>query len=108
MSDSVLTVTDQTFAQELGDASAPLLLDVWAAWCGPCRLIAPVIEWAATTYAGRLRVGKADCDANPQLVESLRVQGLPTLLLFRDGVEIHRHEGALTQLQLAALLDAHL
>lgn len=107
MADSVLTLTDQTFAAELSQPGV-LLLDVWASWCGPCRLIAPVIEWVATTYAGRLRVAKADCDANPNLVRELDVKGLPTLVLFRDGQVLQRHEGVLTQSKLAALLDAHL
>jgi thioredoxin 1 len=67
-----------------------------------------VITWAATEYAGRLRVAKADCDANPDLVESLAVKGLPTLLLFKDGIEVKRHEGVLTQAQLRAFLDGDL
>jgi thioredoxin 1 len=108
VSDSVLTITDQSFADGATRQPGLLLLDVWAGWCGPCRLIAPVIDWAAATYAGRLQVAKADCDANPALVQALGVQGLPTLLLFRDGQVISRHEGVLTQAQLAALVDAHL
>lgn len=108
MSDAVLEINDANFQQEVLQQSGAVLLDVWAAWCGPCRLIAPVIAWAATEYEGRLRVAKADCDANPALVESLAVKGLPTLLLFKDGSEIKRHEGVLTQAQLSAFLDADL
>ena len=108
MSEAVLEITDSNYRELLAEHPGPMLLDVWATWCGPCRLIAPVIAWAASEYEGRLRVGKADCDANPVLVESLAVQGLPTLVLFRDGSEIRRHEGVLTQAQLTAFLDAHL
>jgi thioredoxin 1 len=108
VSDAVLEINDANFQQEVLQQPGAVLLDVWAAWCGPCRLIAPVIAWAAAEYQGRLRVAKADCDANPALVESLAVKGLPTLLLFKDGSEVKRHEGVLTQAQLSAFLDADL
>ena len=108
MSEAVLQISDVNYSQAVLDQPGFLLLDVWAAWCGPCRLIAPVISWAAATYGDRLRVGKADCDANPQLVASLGVKGLPTLVLFKDGTELSRHEGVLTNTQLSAFLDAHL
>jgi thioredoxin 1 len=108
VSEAVLEITDANFPQQVVDHPGSVLLDVWAAWCGPCRLIAPVIAWAASAYEGRLLVGKAECDANPALVESLGVQGLPTLVLFRDGSEVWRHEGVLTQAQLGAFLDGHL
>jgi len=108
VSEAVLEISDANYNQLVVEHPGPVLLDVWAAWCGPCRLIAPVIAWAASEYEGRLRVGKADCDANPALVESLGVQGLITLVLFRYGSEIRRHEGVLTQAQLTAFLDAHL
>ena len=108
MSEAVLEINDANMAQLVQSQPGLFLLDVWASWCGPCRLIAPVIEQAAARYAGRVRVGKADCDANPELVKAFGVQGLPTLLLFRDGREIKRHEGALTLASLAAFLDAEL
>ena len=108
VSEAVLEISDSNYRELVAEHPGPMLLDVWASWCGPCRLIAPVIAWAASAYEGRLRVGKADCDANPVLVESLAVKGLPTLVLFRDGSEIRRHEGVLTQAQLTAFLDAHL
>ena len=108
MSEAVLEITDVNYQELVQEHPGSVLLDVWASWCGPCRLIAPVIAWAASEYEGRLRVGKADCDANPVLVESLGVQGLPTLVLFKDGSEVKRHEGVLTQAQLTAFLDAQL
>ncbi|MEB3303917.1 MAG: thioredoxin domain-containing protein [Cyanobacteriota bacterium] len=85
-----------------------LLLDVWAAWCGPCRLMAPLMTWAAQAYGDRLQVAKLEADPNPLTLEKLGVQGLPTLILFRKGKEIARHEGAIPQVQLKAFVDAHL
>jgi len=81
---------------------------VWAAWCGPCRLMAPLMEWASSTYEGRVRVGKLEADANPLIRDQLQIQGLPTLLLFQAGVEVARQEGAMAKAQLQAFLDAHL
>ena len=105
---AVLDLTDETFPTEVLAASGAVLLDVWAAWCGPCRLMAPLMGWAANTYAGRLRVTKLEADANPATRDALRIQGLPTLILFRGGEEIARHEGAMAKPQLQAFLDAHL
>ncbi len=102
---------------ELSDASVAagalsngdlLLLDVWAGWCGPCRLMAPLMDWAAATYANQLRVAKLEADPNPLTLDQLGVKGLPTLILFRGGVEIDRHEGAIPQAQLKAFVEAHL
>lgn len=105
---AVLELTDANFPSLVLAAAEPVLVDVWAAWCGPCRLVAPLMSWAATAYEGRLRVGKLEADANPVSRDVYRVQGLPTLILFRAGEEIARHEGAMAQSQLQAFLDAHL
>jgi thioredoxin 1 len=105
---SVAQLNDANFESEVLQAPTAVLVDVWAPWCGPCRLMAPLMDWAATTYAGRLAVGKLEADPNPACRDLLKVQGLPTLVLFRDGQEVARHEGAMAQAQLQGFLDAHL
>ena len=105
---SVLHLTDANFQVEVLEAATPVLVDVWAEWCGPCRLMAPMMDWAAGEYAGRLAVGKLEADPNPASRDQLAIQGLPTLLIFKNGVEVARHEGAMAQPQLKAFLDAHL
>jgi thioredoxin 1 len=104
----VVDLTDASVAEGALRHSDLLLLDVWAAWCGPCRLMAPLMTWAAQTYGESLRVAKLEADPNPHTVETLGVKGLPTLILFRRGEEVARHEGAIPQSQLKAFVDAHL
>lgn len=105
---TVHTLTDANFDAEVMAHPGLVLVDVWATWCGPCRLMAPMMDWAAETYAGKLSVGKLEVDGNPQTRDAFQVQGIPTLILFRDGKEVARQEGAIAKPQLQAFLDAHL
>jgi thioredoxin 2 len=88
-----LTVTDATFEEEVLASPLPVLLDVWAPWCVPCRGMTPVIEEVASAVAGRVRVTKLNLDQNPAVVARLRIQGIPTLIVFKDGREVDRMIG---------------
>ena len=105
---TVHSLSDANFQAEVMEYSGLVLVDVWATWCGPCRLMAPLMDWAASTYGDGLKVCKWEADPNPTSRDALQVQGLPALVLFRNGQELARHEGAMAQPQLKAFLDAHL
>jgi thioredoxin 1 len=105
---SVVQLTDANFQTEVLGAASTVGGAVWAQWCGPCRLMAPMMEWLDAEYAGRLAVGKLEADGNPTSRDALAIQGLPTLILFKNGQELARHEGAMAKPKLQAFVDAHL
>ena len=107
MSGMTRTVSDQTFRSEVLEARAPVLVDYWAEWCGPCRMLGPVIEESARQYAGRLIVAKLNVDENPLTPSRYQVRGIPTLMLFKDGHPVATHVGSLSRGQLQVLLDQH-
>lgn len=107
MSGTTRTVSDQTFRSEVLEARAPVLVDYWAEWCGPCRMLGPVLEESARQYAGRLIVAKLNVDENPLTPSRYQVRGIPTLMLFKDGHPVATHVGSLSRGQLQALLDQH-
>ncbi len=88
------TVTDSSFSQDVLSSSTPVLVDFWATWCGPCKMVAPVLEEIASEKAGDLRVVKLDVDANPETARDFQVVSIPTLILFKDGAPVKRIVGA--------------
>ncbi|KAI0510175.1 hypothetical protein KFK09_010775 [Dendrobium nobile] len=105
---AVRTIVQSEFAGQVLGSEIPVLVDFVADWCGPCRLISPIIEWASQEYNGRLKVVKIDHDANPKLIEEYKVYGLPTLILFKNGQEVpeSRREGVITKIKLKEYLDS--
>ena len=101
-----LTVTDASFATMVAASPSPVLLDMWAPWCGPCRMIAPIVEQLAHELAGRVRVGKLDVDDNPATASRFGVRSIPTLLVLRAGREIDRIVGAASKQEIVRRLEA--
>ena len=105
---SPIVVSDATFAAEVLNSDLPVLVDLWAPWCGPCRMIAPVVEKLAADYAGRLKVAKLNVDDHPRTPGMYQVQGIPTLLIFRGGQVIDRIVGAAPEPMLRSRVEAAL
>lgn len=104
----IVAVTDDNFENEVMNAELPVLLDFWAAWCGPCKMIAPILDEIATSYQGRLKVAKINIDDNTLTPQKFGVRGIPTLMLFKNGELESTKVGALSKSQLTAFLDSHL
>ena len=105
MAGTVTEFSDTNFEQEVLKASQPVLVDLWAAWCGPCRLIAPVVEELAGTYQGKMKMGKLNVDDYPQLAAQFRIMNIPTLLLFKGGKEIDRIVGVVPKEELTRRIE---
>jgi thioredoxin 1 len=108
VSEQILYVTDDTFEQEVINSSNPVLVDYWAEWCGPCKMIAPILEEIASEYTGKVRIAKLNIDENPQTPPKYGIRGIPTLMLFKDGNVEATKVGALSKSQLTAFLDSNI
>jgi len=108
MSEHIHHVTDATFKAEVLEASQPVLLDFWAEWCGPCKMIAPILDEVAKEYGGKLKVAKINIDENQKTPGEFGVRGIPTLMLFKAGNVEATKVGALSKSQLTAFIDSHL
>ncbi len=108
MSSKIVNVTDSTFEQEVLSSDSPVLVDYWAEWCGPCKMIAPILDEIATEYAGRLKVAKLNIDDNAETPPRYGIRGIPTLMLFKNGNVEATKVGALSKSQLTAFLDSNI
>ena len=105
MSESIVHVTEATFDSEVLSAEVPVLVDFWAEWCGPCKMIAPILDGIAADYAGKLKVCKVDVDSNAGIPEKFGIRGIPTLIVFKDGNAVETKVGALSKTQLSEFID---
>jgi thioredoxin 1 len=106
--DLIKHVTDATFESDVLQSAQPILVDYWAEWCGPCKMIAPILDEVSTSYAGKLSIAKMNVDENREIPAKFGIRGIPTLMLFKDGQLAATKVGALSKAQLVAFIDQQL
>ena len=108
MSDKIIHLTDETFETEVINSDGPVLVDYWADWCGPCKMIAPILDEIADEYADRVKIAKLNIDENPATPPKYGIRGIPTLMLFKGGNVEATKVGAVSKSQLTAFLDSNI
>ena len=108
MSEFITNVSDASFDQDVLQAEGPVLVDYWAEWCGPCKMIAPILDEVATGYEGKLQIAKMNVDENRDIPAKFGIRGIPTLMLFKDGQLAATKVGAMSKSQLTAFIDQQL
>jgi thioredoxin 1 len=104
---NTLTFTDADFDKDVLNSEVPVLVDFWAEWCGPCRMMGPTVDQVATDYSGKVKVGKLDVDANQQTAMRYGIRGIPTVLLFKGGKVVEQKVGAIGKPEFQKMLDKH-
>ena len=107
MSDQIVYVTDDSFEQEVLNSEIPVLVDYWAEWCGPCKMIAPILEEIVGDYADKVKIAKLNIDDNPNTPPKFGIRGIPTLMLFKNGEVEATKVGALSKSQLTAFIESN-
>jgi thioredoxin 1 len=108
VSASTITITDNTFDEQIASSSTPVLVDFWAEWCGPCKMVAPILDEIATEQSSRVTIGKLNVDDNIRTAQRFEVMSIPTMILFKDGEAVMRIVGAKSKSALLADIEAHL
>ena len=105
---TVVTITDDNFEEEVNSSEIPVLVDYWATWCGPCKMVGPLVEEIASEFSDKIKVGKLDVDTNQASAAQQNVMSIPTLLLFKEGQVVAQHVGTLSKNQLKELVEENL
>ena len=105
MSENVVVLTSENWKKEVMEADGPVLVDFWAAWCAPCRMVAPAVEQVAETFAGKAKVGKLNVDEHPEIAGTFGIRSIPTLLVFKGGQVVEQRVGALPKDMIAEMVE---
>ncbi|MCS3903397.1 thioredoxin 1 [Methylohalomonas lacus] len=108
MSENIITVTDSTFEDQVLKSETPVIVDYWAEWCGPCKMITPILDEIASEYEGKVNVAKLNIDENQETPQKYAVRGIPTLMIFKNGNVAATKVGAMSKSQLSAFIDSNI